>query len=205
VERDAELARADVHHDERGDFRSVAIPSSHATADHFRKGVCHGKRHCLLVTRASGRMVRGVPVHLVKVTELVEEAIVRGWIHLLQRLDGPLHFRFIVQPTVAIVLGLRAGLRDARSGEAPFLAALWRGGHRREQLQEAWADVGKVFLVAVAIDVVYELWIQRGIYPLELIVTATLLALVPYALVRGPARRVAHLWLVRRGQFRARA
>jgi hypothetical protein len=128
----------------------------------------------------------------------MEEAIVRGWIDLLRRLDGPLHLRFVLQPAVAILLALRAGLRDARAGEAPFLVALWRGERRRERLREAWADVGRVFLVAVAVDATYQLWIQRGIYLLEMVVTATLLALVPYALVRGPARRVALLWLTLR-------
>jgi hypothetical protein len=31
----------------------------------------------------------------------MEEALARGWTNLLARLDGPMHFRFIVQPLVA--------------------------------------------------------------------------------------------------------
>jgi hypothetical protein len=35
----------------------------------------------------------------------------------------------------------------------------------------------------------------RFVYPLELLFTATLLALVPYALLRGPFNRLARLFL----------
>ena len=35
----------------------------------------------------------------------------------------------------------------------------------------------------------------RFIYPLELLFTATVLALVPYALLRGPFNRLARLFL----------
>jgi hypothetical protein len=132
--------------------------------------------------------------------EAMEEAIARGLFNLLHRLDGPMHLRFIVQPIVAVLLGLRAGIRDARSGAAPPLAALVRGERRRERLREAWRDIGKVFVVSLALDVIYQVWIQHGIFLLELLVTGTLLALVPYGLVRGTARRAAHGWFV----FRAR-
>jgi hypothetical protein len=35
----------------------------------------------------------------------------RVWENLNARLTGPLHFRFIIQPTVATILAIRAGLR----------------------------------------------------------------------------------------------
>lgn len=124
----------------------------------------------------------------------MEEAIVRGWLDLIHRLDGPLHFRFIVQPTVAVLLGLRAGLRDARAGEPPFFEALRDRERRRERLRQAWSDIGKVFLVAVVLDAVYQVWVQHGIFLFELLLTATLLALVPYGLVRGPTHRIARAW-----------
>jgi hypothetical protein len=125
----------------------------------------------------------------------MEEVFVRGWMNLLHRLDGPMHIRFIVQPAVAALLAIRAGVRDARAGEPPFLVALCRRERTRERLREAWSDVGRVFLVAVVLDAVYQTWIHRGIFLVELLVTATLLAIVPYGLVRGPARRIAAAWL----------
>jgi hypothetical protein len=45
------------------------------------------------------------------------------------RLSGPGRFRFILQPTVAIVLGTRDGVRDAHADFRPFLwSLLFRSG-----------------------------------------------------------------------------
>ena len=51
------------------------------------------------------------------------------------------------------------------------------------------------FLLAIALDCVYQLMTVGFVYPLELLFTATLLALVPYALLRGPFNRLARLFL----------
>ena len=51
------------------------------------------------------------------------------------------------------------------------------------------------FLVAIALDAVYQIITVQFIYPLELLFTATLLALAPYAVLRGPINRLARLFL----------
>ena len=43
---------------------------------------------------------------------------------ILARLSGPGRLRFIIQPTVAIILGARGGMKDASAGLPPFLWAL---------------------------------------------------------------------------------
>ncbi len=48
----------------------------------------------------------------------------QAWSGFVHGPTGPLKFRFVVQPLVAAVLALRAGIRDAREGRAPFLWAL---------------------------------------------------------------------------------
>jgi hypothetical protein len=47
------------------------------------------------------------------------------------------------------------------------------------------------FLLAIVLDCIYQLMTARFVYPLELLFTASLLALVPYALLRGPFNRLA--------------
>ena len=122
----------------------------------------------------------------------MEEAIWRGWENLVGRLGGPMSFRFIIQPAVALFLAIRAGLKDARSGRAPFLWAVFSNpAHRRELLREGWKDVGTVFVVALILDAVYQVIVHSGIYTLELLLAATILALVPYALLRGLVTRLA--------------
>jgi hypothetical protein len=131
------------------------------------------------------------------------DILARGWANLIGRLDGPMHIRLIIQPLVAAFLALRAGVRDARSHEAPFLAAILRDPeHRRARLRQALDDIGKVFLVAVTLDAIYQLRVHRAIYLVELLLTASLLALVPYALLCGPATRVARALLAARYRSR---
>ena len=51
------------------------------------------------------------------------------------------------------------------------------------------------FLLAIELDCGYQLMTVRFVYPLELLFTATLLALAPYALLRGAFNRLAQLFL----------
>jgi O-antigen ligase len=123
---------------------------------------------------------------------LLEEAIRRGWENIIGRPDGPMAFRFIFQPLMAAILAVRAGLNDARKGRTAFLWTLVRDpAQRSELMRDAWKDVGRVFLLAVILDAIYQLITQKWIYPLELLVTAALLAIVPYVLIRGPVTRIA--------------
>jgi hypothetical protein len=128
----------------------------------------------------------------------MNEIFARVWQNLYARLAGPMNLRFIIQPTVATILAIRAGLRDAHQNRPPFLwAVLWNPAHRRELLRQGWKDVGKVFLLATILDVVYQLIVHQAVYSLELLITAVTLAIVPYVLVRGPISRIAKMVLAR--------
>lgn len=121
----------------------------------------------------------------------MEEVLRRAWENILGRSDGPLHFRLILQPAMAIVFAIRAGLRDARDAKPPFLWEVFSNpAQRRELLRQAWKDVGTVFIVALVIDAIYQLIMHSSIYVLELLVTAALLAIVPYVLLRGLVTRL---------------
>ena len=124
----------------------------------------------------------------------MDEILARLWDNITARLTGPMHLRLIVQPTVAAILAIHAGLQDARQDRPFFLATLLRNpAHRRELLRQGWKDVGKVFLLATILDVIYQLIVHRGVYLLELLLTAVTLAIVPYVLLRGPVSRIARL------------
>ncbi len=125
----------------------------------------------------------------------VSEMVVRGWENFLARPSGSLNLRFIVQPTIAALLALRAGIQDAKQGRRGYLWAIVSNPERRAQLlQEGWRGARTPFLVAVVLDCIYQLITLHFIYPLELLFTATLLALVPYGLLRGPFNRLARLY-----------
>lgn len=102
--------------------------------------------------------------------------------------------RFLLQPTVATFLAIRAGLSDAREGRPAFLwSLLTESGARALRAKECLRDVGKVLILALVLDFLYQIIVLRGVYLLELLFTASLLALVPYVLLRGPVNRIARL------------
>jgi len=122
----------------------------------------------------------------------VEDLLIRFFENLGGRVGGPMTFRFVLQPLVAAILAIRAGLRDAQAGRPPYLwTILTSRQDRRHLLREGWRTVLNVFTVAVIIDLIYQLMEFRWVYPLETLLVAFGLACVPYVLLRGPANRIA--------------
>jgi len=114
--------------------------------------------------------------------------------NLLARLDGPLHFRLIVQPLVASIFAVIDGLRDAKMGKpAYFWAMVFSPEHRKEMIKAGWKRVGKIFIIAVILDVVYQIKVNHWIYPGETLIVAFALAIVPYLMLRGPINRLFQL------------
>jgi hypothetical protein len=125
----------------------------------------------------------------------MEEMFTRSWSDLLARDSGPLHFRLVLQPVVAALLALRAGWRDAGRGHPVFFwNAVGDGTSRRLLLAETRRDVGKLFLVAVALDLIYQVIVLPWFYPIQTLIVAILLAIIPYVVIRGIVIRiVTHL------------
>ena len=115
--------------------------------------------------------------------------------NLVNRLDGPLHFRFIVQPLMAVVFATLDGLKDARQRKPAYLwTVVSCPEHRRELLHDGWKHFGKIFILGLVLDLVYQLKVHAMVYPGELLLTALLLAVLPYLLLRGPVNRIARLF-----------
>lgn len=115
----------------------------------------------------------------------------RAWENLLGRVSGPMKFRLVMQPLVAIFFAVRSGIRDARQGRSAFLwSVITDKSQRRDLLRHAWSDVGKVFIFACVLDAIYQLIEHRGVYFLEMLIVAAVLAVLPYVLVRGPVSRL---------------
>ena len=111
---------------------------------------------------------------------------------LTDRLSGPMTFRLVLQPLMAIILAVVDGLKDAKNGNPPYLWALFtRRGHRRATLKHGWKSIGRVFLFALILDFVYEIVGQPAIYPDEAIAVAIILAILPYLFLRGLVTRLA--------------
>jgi hypothetical protein len=126
----------------------------------------------------------------------MEELLMREWDMLIGREHGPLAFRIVIQPIVAAFLAIRSGVRDARAGRPAYgwtVVTTTDSVHRRELIRKGWTDVGRLFVAAVVIDLVYEIVVLRWIYPGQALIIAATLALPTYFLVRGLANRLARL------------
>ncbi|MGA7237905.1 MAG: hypothetical protein WBY44_19625 [Bryobacteraceae bacterium] len=121
----------------------------------------------------------------------MEELLKRVLVNLGGRVDGPFTFRLILQPLVAAIFAIRAGLRDSRAGRPAYAWSLcFQRGHARELLLEGWKDVSRVFLAAVIVDLIYEIVEYHWIYPGESLIVAAILALLPYLIFRGVSNRI---------------
>jgi hypothetical protein len=111
---------------------------------------------------------------------------------LVARLHGPGRLRFILQPTAAIVLGARDGVRDARTGKPPFLWGLvFRGSDRARMMRTALVSVRDLIAVAILLDIVAQLLIFRIVHPAAALLLGPVLISFPYATSRALANRVA--------------
>ena len=140
-------------------------------------------------------------VLLVSVPGSLRDAFDRGGFYLFsrafledlpKRLTGPGRFRFLLQPLVAIVLGIRSGVADARAGRTPYLMRLLTERERRGELaREGLAALANLLLMGILLDSVFQ-WMILGIsYPGPALVVGPVLIATPYAVARALANRAA--------------
>jgi len=132
----------------------------------------------------------------------MDEIVNRFVTGLIGRLTGPLTLRLFLQPSVAIILAIRDGLKDTRDGRPPHFWRMATGpaDARKRRLSETWRAVAKVFTMAVVLDCVYQVMVFRWVYPVEAMFTAIILAIFPYVVLRGVVNRIARTWIHAQGQ-----
>jgi len=101
-------------------------------------------------------------------------------------------FRLLLQPAMAAFFAVRSGLLDARMGKPPYFWSLVTDpAHRTDMLKDGWKSVSKVFLIALLLDVIYQVMVLKFVYPGEAIFVAFVLAILPYLILRGLVTRIA--------------
>ena len=111
---------------------------------------------------------------------------------LLARVTGPMKFRLVLQPCMAAFFAIRAGLADAKAGKSPyFWSILYEPKQREDLIKNGWRSVGRVIILAVVLDVVYQIIEIHFVYIGEAIIVAFVLAVLPYLIVRGLTTRIA--------------
>jgi hypothetical protein len=123
----------------------------------------------------------------------------RIWHDLISRPGGSLALRFVLQPTMSAIVAIRDGIKDSHTGRSPYFWTMFADpAKRRENLREGVTATGKIILLAMLLDAIYQYIELKTFYPAEALIVAILLAFIPYFLIRGPAGRIARR-LQRRG------
>jgi len=134
----------------------------------------------------------------------LRDAFDRGGIYLFsrafledipKRLTGPGRFRFVLQPLIATLLGIRSGLADARAGRPPYLyGVLFHRGLRGELVRTGFETVVNLVLVGILLDAVFQ-WVILGVsHPGAALVVGPVLIGGPYALARAREPRLRPAW-----------
>ncbi len=144
-----------------------------------------------------------VLVLVAAIPSAVRETLERGRIYLFSwefladlpaRLTGPGRLRFVFQPVMAILLGLRAGLVDARTGRPPYLMGLlFDPLHRREYVRTGLRTIRDLVAIGIILDVVAQFLIFRQVHPGAAVAIGPVLITTPYVLARAVTNRVTRM------------
>jgi len=115
----------------------------------------------------------------------------RFFADMFARLSGPGRFRFILQPMVAILLGTRDGVKDARTHSPAFLLGLiFHSEHRVKLLRSALVSIRDLVAIAILLDIISQFLIFREIHSGAAVLLGPVLIGVPYALARAFTNRI---------------
>ncbi len=113
------------------------------------------------------------------------------WDGIVRDLTGKGQFRLFLQPLMAILLGVRFGLSDAKNGASPFVRRMV------ESKDERWRLLGRsiryVWMplsLALVMDGVLQYVTLGRIRVLAALLVGILLVWLPFAIARGLSNRI---------------
>jgi hypothetical protein len=110
---------------------------------------------------------------------------------VLDLTSGKGQLRFLIQPIVAIFLGARLGLADAREGKHPFLLRLFKTTHDRAKLfKESLSDVVLPLCIGIALDGILQHYVVGYVRPLQAVLVGMTLVWLPYSVSRALTNRI---------------
>ena len=119
--------------------------------------------------------------------------------NIAARLTGPMNFRFILQPLVAIfVLGIKDGRMDAKAGMPPFILDLiLHPKDRKRNLKSAFKRLLVPVIFGAILDGIAQYLIFKHVRPAAAVLVGAMVMGIPYALSRGITNRIVSARLKR--------
>lgn len=113
------------------------------------------------------------------------------WEGIVDVASGRGQLRLILQPLLAVIVGVKFGLGDAKSGKDPFLLRVVRSPALRvDLLERALKGVLVPFTIAVVADGALQYLSYGYVRPLAALVMGTMLVFAPFLISRSIANRV---------------
>jgi hypothetical protein len=125
----------------------------------------------------------------------IQDLFMRHWHDLIERPSGPMSFRFLLQPAMALIAAFKDGIKDGKTGRSPYFWTIVSNPvERKQRLREGLAATGRIIVLGLIMDTIYQIIIFKAFRPVEAIIVALTLAFLPYLLLRGPVARVYRWW-----------
>ena len=113
------------------------------------------------------------------------------WEGIVDVASGRGQLRLFLQPLLAVIVGVKFGLADAKSGKDPFLLRVVRSPALRvDLLERAFKGVLVPFTIAVVVDGVLQYLSYGYVRPLAALVMGAMLVFAPFLISRSIANRV---------------
>lgn len=110
-------------------------------------------------------------------------------------LTGPGRLRFVFQPIIAVILGIRDGRRDASERKPPYvISVLFSRELRRDALIAGLKTMILPLIVAIGLDLILQYIILRSVHLWRGVLAGAVLIALPYIAARGLTNR----WITRR-------
>jgi hypothetical protein len=120
------------------------------------------------------------------------------------RMTGPGKGRFVLQPLVAIALGTRDGIADAKQGKPPYyIRILFTSEAKHIVLKESLKRIATPLAVGIVLDMILQWLIFQAVFLLPAIMAGAILVALPYSIARGLSNRVVRRWYARRAEREA--
>lgn len=105
--------------------------------------------------------------------------------------SGPMHFRLILQPLMAVLLGIRDGHHDAKAGTPPLIWSLvFHTEHSKLRLVNVLHRLTRPVIIATVIDAIVQDLMFQHVRPLTALIVGILLMGLPYSIARSLSNRI---------------
>ncbi len=118
------------------------------------------------------------------------------WEYFSRMLHGPGAFRILVQPCIAVLIGLHDGIRDSRLGRDPYfkLLCLLRGPSRWREVRGGAHAIAVPLILGVSLSIIFQHIIMSRVRLLPALGFAVFLVAFPYVAARALANRALSAW-----------